>query len=171
VDRQPGADIYAMNQPHYGDVLQVPVLSSYPANVDACASHPTVRPFAPRASTEAGHEPGRPLGRSGLSVRQISLETGEAKWPRKDTIRHLADALELEGTGKPASAPCASPLAAAPPPQTKMRSAPDGKLPGIKLRQCRSLASEYRRARCHWPGLRTSLGSRSVSNTERTVAK
>jgi transcriptional regulator with XRE-family HTH domain len=36
--------------------------------------------------------------RSGLSVRQISsLETGEAKWPRKDTIRRLADALELEG--------------------------------------------------------------------------
>src|SRR5690242_1608153 len=36
--------------------------------------------------------------RSGLSVRAISkLERGHARWPYQDTLRRLADALELQG--------------------------------------------------------------------------
>ena len=40
---------------------------------------------------------------SGLDVRTIrNLERGRARWPYPDTVRRLADALDLRGTGRDA---------------------------------------------------------------------
>jgi len=57
--------------------------------------------------------------RSGLSVRAISkLERGHARWPYQDTLRRLADALELHGAARAEfiSAPGRRPARAGPAP-------------------------------------------------------